>query len=134
MSNQSTVDAEKATATGMKQVSESNKSHFRQYNTMVAFCVVFVAELHLCCREVFSKANGQLLLVSLIGRPALNRERYTPLLIEVEIVLVAGASRGIGQAIAEAMAAEGANLILLAQRKGALEEVWIATAILDTVI
>ncbi len=34
-----------------------------------------------------------------------------------------GASRGIGQAIAETMAEEGANLILLAQRKGALEEV-----------
>ena len=77
MSNLSTVDAEKATATGMKQVSESNKSRFRQYSTMDAFCMVFVAELHLCCREVFSKANGQSLPVSLIGRPALNRERYT---------------------------------------------------------
>ena len=132
MSNQSTVDAEKATATGMKQVSESNKSHFRQYSTRDAFCMVYVAELHLCCREVFSKANGQSLLVSLIGRPAPHRERYTSAAAEID--WVAGASRGIGQAIAEAMAAEGANLILLAQRKGALEEVWIATAILDTVI
>ena len=36
----------------------------------------------------------------------------------------AGASRGIGQAIAENMAEEGANLILLAQREGALKEVF----------
>ena len=34
-----------------------------------------------------------------------------------------GASRGIGQAIAEQMADEKANLILLAQREGALNEV-----------
>ncbi|KAL0025430.1 hypothetical protein WJX79_010082 [Trebouxia sp. C0005] len=37
--------------------------------------------------------------------------------------VITGASRGIGQAIAEAMAEEGADLILLAQRGGALEEV-----------
>lgn len=40
--------------------------------------------------------------------------------------IATGASRGIGQAIAEQMAGEGANLILLAQRKGALEEVSLA--------
>lgn len=34
-----------------------------------------------------------------------------------------GASRGIGQAIAEQMADEKANLILLAQREDALKEV-----------
>lgn len=38
---------------------------------------------------------------------------------------VAGASRAIGQAIAETMAGEGANLILLAQREGALKEVYM---------
>lgn len=37
-----------------------------------------------------------------------------------------GASRGIGQAIAEQMADEKANLILLAQREGALNEVMLA--------
>ena len=36
-----------------------------------------------------------------------------------------GASRGIGQAIAEHMADEKANLILLAQREGALKEVML---------
>ena len=36
-----------------------------------------------------------------------------------------GASRGIGQAIAEQMADEKANLILLAQREGALKEVML---------
>ncbi|KAL3141566.1 hypothetical protein ABBQ32_004811 [Trebouxia sp. C0010 RCD-2024] len=38
-------------------------------------------------------------------------------------VIITGASRGIGQAIAEQMADEKANLILLAQREDALKEV-----------
>lgn len=42
-----------------------------------------------------------------------------------------GASRGIGQAIAEQMADEKANLILLAQREGALKEVLIVWALLQ---
>ena len=41
----------------------------------------------------------------------------------MRIIRGTGASRAIGQAIAETMAGEGANLILLAQREGALKEV-----------
>jgi NAD(P)-dependent dehydrogenase (short-subunit alcohol dehydrogenase family) len=40
-----------------------------------------------------------------------------------KIALVTGASRGIGAAVAEAFAAEGAHVILLARTIGALEEV-----------
>ena len=39
------------------------------------------------------------------------------------LVLITGASRGLGAALAEACAAEGARLILLARTRGALEEV-----------
>lgn len=39
------------------------------------------------------------------------------------VVVVTGASRGLGAAVAEACAAEGAHLVLLARTKGALEEV-----------
>ncbi|MEM7173490.1 MAG: SDR family NAD(P)-dependent oxidoreductase [Pseudomonadota bacterium] len=43
--------------------------------------------------------------------------------LEGRIALVTGASRGIGRAVAEAFAAQGAQLILLARTVGALEEV-----------
>lgn len=39
------------------------------------------------------------------------------------VVVVTGASRGLGAAVAEACAAEGAHLVLVARTKGALEEV-----------
>jgi NAD(P)-dependent dehydrogenase (short-subunit alcohol dehydrogenase family) len=39
------------------------------------------------------------------------------------VALITGASRGIGAAVAEAYAAEGAHVILLARTQGALEEV-----------
>lgn len=39
------------------------------------------------------------------------------------VVVVIGASRGLGAAVAEACAAEGAHLVLVARTKGALEEV-----------
>lgn len=39
-----------------------------------------------------------------------------------KIVLVTGASRGLGRAVAERIAAEGAHLILVARTSGALEE------------
>jgi NAD(P)-dependent dehydrogenase (short-subunit alcohol dehydrogenase family) len=39
------------------------------------------------------------------------------------VVLLTGASRGLGAAVAEACAAEGARLVLVARTKGALEEV-----------
>jgi len=43
--------------------------------------------------------------------------------LEGRIALVTGASRGIGAAIAEAYAAEGAHVILLARTQGALEAI-----------
>lgn len=39
------------------------------------------------------------------------------------LILITGASRGLGAALAEACAAEGARLILMARTRGALEEV-----------
>ena len=39
------------------------------------------------------------------------------------LILITGASRGLGAALAQACAAEGAHLILLARTRGALEEV-----------
>jgi NAD(P)-dependent dehydrogenase (short-subunit alcohol dehydrogenase family) len=39
------------------------------------------------------------------------------------VVLITGASRGLGAAVAEACAAEGAKLVLVARTRGALEEV-----------
>ena len=39
-----------------------------------------------------------------------------------KIALVTGASRGLGYAVAKAMAAEGAHVIALARTQGALEE------------
>jgi NAD(P)-dependent dehydrogenase (short-subunit alcohol dehydrogenase family) len=39
------------------------------------------------------------------------------------LILITGASRGLGAALAEACAAEGAHLILLARTRGALEEI-----------
>lgn len=39
------------------------------------------------------------------------------------VILITGASRGLGAAVAEACAAEGAHLVLVARTKGALEEV-----------
>ncbi len=39
------------------------------------------------------------------------------------VILITGASRGLGAALAEACAGEGARLILLARTRGALEEV-----------
>jgi NAD(P)-dependent dehydrogenase (short-subunit alcohol dehydrogenase family) len=46
-----------------------------------------------------------------------------PASLEGRIVLITGASRGIGAAVARACAAEGAQLILTAKTRGALEEV-----------
>jgi NAD(P)-dependent dehydrogenase (short-subunit alcohol dehydrogenase family) len=43
--------------------------------------------------------------------------------LEGRIVLVTGASRGLGAAVAKACAAEGAKLILVGRTRGALEEV-----------
>lgn len=42
--------------------------------------------------------------------------------LQGRIALITGASRGIGAAVAEAFAAEGAHVILLARTQGALEE------------
>lgn len=42
--------------------------------------------------------------------------------LQDRIALITGASRGIGAAVAEAFAAEGAHVILLARTQGALEE------------
>jgi NAD(P)-dependent dehydrogenase (short-subunit alcohol dehydrogenase family) len=43
--------------------------------------------------------------------------------LEGKVVLVTGASRGLGAAVAEACAAEGAHLVLVGRTRGALEEV-----------
>jgi len=43
--------------------------------------------------------------------------------LEGRVALITGASRGIGRAVAERFAAEGAQLILVARTPGALEEV-----------
>jgi len=43
--------------------------------------------------------------------------------LEGRVTLITGASRGIGRAVAERFAAEGAQLILVARTPGALEEV-----------
>ncbi|MGQ0527916.1 MAG: SDR family NAD(P)-dependent oxidoreductase [Alphaproteobacteria bacterium] len=43
-------------------------------------------------------------------------------LIEGQVALITGASRGIGAAVAKKFAAEGAHVILLARTQGALEE------------
>jgi len=40
-----------------------------------------------------------------------------------KLALVTGASRGIGRAVAKALAAEGAHVILVARREGSLEDV-----------
>ena len=40
-----------------------------------------------------------------------------------KLALVTGASRGIGRAVAKALAREGAHVILAARREGSLEDV-----------
>ena len=81
-------------------------------------------------RAAFLLASGSLLQVgqcsffaSLTLQGQLGAQKALFLCAWHAALVCIGASRGIGQAIAEKMAEEKANLILLAQRKGALEEV-----------
>jgi short-subunit dehydrogenase len=83
--------------------------------------------------DKFQNAFGKLSSVAVIGGVAAFfggywlvrylRPRYSPMVLNGAVVVITGASSGIGRAYAEAFARRGAKLVLVARRAELLEEV-----------
>lgn len=81
----------------------------------------------------FGNAFGKLSSLAVVGGAAAFfggywlvrylRPRYSPLVLNGAVVVITGASSGIGRAYAEAFARRGAKLVLVARRAELLEEV-----------